>query len=69
MSKDHGARLEALEIHLAHQDQVIEDLNAVILEQQAEIKDMRARMSQALGRIQQVESQMPEEADAPPPHW
>lgn len=69
MSQDMEARIEALEMTVAHQDQAIEDMNRVILDQQAEIDEMKIRMSQALDRIQTVESQMPEEPDAPPPHY
>ena len=69
MSQDMEARIEALEMTIAHQDQAIEDMNRVILDQQAEIDEMKIRMSQALDRIQTVESQMPEEPDAPPPHY
>ena len=69
MSQEIEARIEALEMTVAHQDQAIEDMNRVILDQQAEIDEMKIRMSQALDRIQTVESQMPEEPDAPPPHY
>lgn len=69
MSAELEARIEALEMTIAHQDQAIEDMNRVILDQQAEIDEMKIRMSQALDRIQTVESQMPEEPDAPPPHY
>lgn len=69
MSAELEARIEALEMTVAHQDQAIEDMNRVILDQQAEIDEMKIRMSQALDRIQTVESQMPEEPDAPPPHY
>ena len=69
MSAELEARIETLEMTLAHQDQAIEDMNRVILDQQAEIDEMKIRMSQALDRIQTVESQMPDEPDAPPPHY
>lgn len=69
MSQEIETRLETLEMTVAHQDQAIEDMNRVILEQQAEIDEMKIRMSQALDRIQTVESQMPDEPDAPPPHY
>lgn len=69
MSAELEARIEALEMTVAHQDQAIEDMNRVILDQQAEIDEMKIRMSQALDRIQTVESQMPDEPDAPPPHY
>lgn len=69
MSQEIETRLETLEMTVAHQDQAIEDMNRVILEQQAEIDEMKIRVSQALDRIQTVESQMPDEPDAPPPHY
>lgn len=69
MAQDLEGRIDALEMTVAHQDQMIEDMNTVILEQRAEIDEMRIRMSQALDRIQTVESQMPDEPDAPPPHY
>lgn len=69
MAQDLEGRIDALEMTVAHQDQMIEDMNTVILEQRAEIDEMKIRMSQALDRIQTVESQMPDEPDAPPPHY
>ena len=69
MAQDLEGRMDALEMTVAHQEQMIEDMNTVILEQRAEIDEMKIRMSQALDRIQTVESQMPDEPDAPPPHY
>lgn len=69
MAQDLEGRIDALEMTVAHQDQMIEDMNTVIVEQRAEIDEMKIRMSQALDRIQTVESQMPDEPDAPPPHY
>ena len=38
-------RIDALEIHIAHQDRTIEDLNAAITDQWKQIEDLAYRLS------------------------
>ena len=65
------ARLDALEIRIAHQDQVIEDLNQTVIAQWAEID----RLSRQLARLIEHIATAAEPAgrdpgdEPPPPHW
>ncbi len=59
-------RLTELEIKLTHQEHLLETLNQVIIEQQAELESMRAR----LARFERTVSNLEEEpANEPPPHY
>ena len=65
------ARIEALEMRAAHQDQVIEDLNAVATEQWTQIDTLKRQIEQLRDRIQELENSrnpagLPE---PPPPHY
>ena len=65
------ARLDAHEIRIAHQDQVIEDLNKTVIAQWAEID----RLSRLLARLTELVANAAEPAgrdpgdEPPPPHW
>ena len=64
-------RLEALEVRLAYQDQVIEDLNQTVIDQWKKIDALRRQLAELLDRVQEVEdspagSRAPE---PPPPHY
>lgn len=65
------ARLDALEIRIAHQDQVIEDLNKTVIAQWAEID----RLSRQMARLAEHVANAAEPAgrdpgdEPPPPHW
>lgn len=64
-------RLAALEMHSAHQDNVIEELNEIAVKQWAEITALTERLSFLRGKIQELEAGsdgMPE-ADETPPHY
>jgi len=65
------ARLDTLEVRVAHQDQVIDDLNTVIVAQWSKI-------DQALGRIARLENRLRDaletagndgQDEPPPPHY
>ncbi len=64
-------RLDALEIRIVHQDEVIEDLNRTVIAQWKEID----RLSQQLARLTEHIANLaaPGERDPgdqpPPPHW
>lgn len=66
-----NARLDALEIRIAHQDQVIEDLNQTVIAQWVEID----RLSRQLARLIEHVATAAETAgrdpadEPPPPHW
>lgn len=63
------ARIEALEIRLAHQDRIIEDLNKIGTEQWTQIDALRRQIDQLRDRIQEVESNRPNLPEPPPPHY
>jgi SlyX protein len=62
-------RIEALEIRLAHQEQVIEDLNRVTTDQWAQIDTLKRQIDQLGDRVQDVESNRPSLPEPPPPHY
>lgn len=64
-------RLEALEMHSAHQDNVIEELNDIAVKQWAEITALTERLSFLRGKIQELEagSDGAPDEDATPPHY
>ena len=66
-----NARLEALEVRVAYQDQVIEDLNQTVIAQWKQIDSLRRQFGDLVNRVQEVEdnaggSGAPE---PPPPHY
>jgi SlyX protein len=71
MSDDLAARLEALEIRVAYQDQVIEDLNQTITAQWKDIDRLRREMAALADRVAQAERGAGGEAEdePPPPHY
>ena len=62
-------RVDALEMHIAHQDQSIEDMNAVILAQGEEIERLTRRLNKLMGRVGDLEEFMPAPEAKKPPHW
>ena len=64
-------RLEALEVRVAYQDQVIEDLNQAIIDQWKKIDALRRQLNELLDRVQEVEdsSAGPRAPEPPPPHY
>ena len=63
-----NARIDALEIRVAYQEQVIEDLNQTIIDQWKQIDSLKRQLAELLARVQGVEdgSAAPER---PPPHY
>jgi uncharacterized coiled-coil protein SlyX len=68
---DHDARLTELEIALAHQDRLSEDLSAVIREQADRLAELERRLGRLTVRLDALEeaSAAPPAPDARPPHW
>jgi len=64
------ARLEALEIRVAYQDQTIEDLNAALTAQWLEIDRLRREMALLEAELREV-AQSPGDGapEPPPPHY
>lgn len=69
MSDDLAARIERLEMHIAHQDQTIEDLNSVVLDQRDELSRLTRRIDKMHGRMADLEDHMPAPEANKPPHW
>ncbi|WP_339745693.1 SlyX family protein [uncultured Maricaulis sp.] len=62
-------RLDTLEAHIAHQDQMLQELSEVMNDQRTEFDLIKARLNQFLDRIHAVEAQGPAPESRPPPHW
>lgn len=70
MSDDINVRLEALEIRVAYQDQVIEDLNQTVIDQWKKLDALRRQLNELLDRVQEVEdTASPRAPEPPPPHY
>lgn len=66
-----ASRLELLEIRFAHQERVIDDLNATVTAQWKEIERLKADIVRLSDRLSGAELMGRHEADQepPPPHW
>ena len=64
------ARIEALEVRIAHQDRTIEDLNKSVTDQWRQVDALAKQVRQLTERLQRVEESAPgtEGPDPPPPH-
>ncbi|MFO1149879.1 MAG: SlyX family protein [Alsobacter sp.] len=66
--KDFSARLEDVEVRLAYQDQVIEDLNKVIVEQWSAMDTFRRQIERLEERVRDLQERpIPGAQDEPPP--
>ncbi len=63
-----NARIDALEMRAAYQDQVIEDLNRAIIDQWKQIDGLKRQLAELLDRVQDVEDG-PAAPERPPPHY
>ena len=67
---DHvNARIDALEMRVAYQDQVIEDLNQAIIDQWKQIDGLKRQLAEILDRVQDVEDGSTAAPERPPPHY
>ncbi len=68
---DLEARIEALEVRAAYQDQVIEDLNQTVIDQWKKIDALKRQLNELLDRVQDVEDSAagPRAPEPPPPHY
>lgn len=66
-----NARLEALEVRVAYQDQVIEDLNQTVIDQWKKIDALKRQLAELLDRVTEVEDggAGPRAPEPPPPHY
>jgi SlyX protein len=63
------ARIEALEIHVAHQDATVEDLNGVILAQREELDRLTRRINRMMSQVDELEAAAPAPEVTKPPHY
>ncbi|HEY8381357.1 MAG TPA: SlyX family protein [Microvirga sp.] len=70
-SQNLSARIDALEIRIAYQDQVIEDLNATITGQWKQIDALTRRLAALMDRVEATEtrSSLGGAPEPPPPHY
>jgi SlyX protein len=66
-----AARLDALEIRIAYQDQTIEELNAAVIRQAQEIDRLRREMRLLEAEMREAMAATPGDpaAEPPPPHY
>jgi len=65
------ARIEALEVRVAYQDQVIEDLNQTVIAQWKQIDALKRQLNEVVDRVQEVEDSSggPAAPEPSPPHY
>ena len=66
-----NARIEALEVRVAYQDQVIDDLNQAVIAQWKQIDSLKRQLNEVLDRVQGVENNAGARTapEPPPPHY
>jgi SlyX protein len=66
-----ASRIVALEVRVAHQDRVIEDLNASVTEQWKQIDALAKQVERMADRLRRMEDNVPapDTPEPPPPHY
>ena len=64
-----NTRIDALETRLAHQDRIIEDLNATVTDQWKQIETLTRKIARLDEQLQDVRSSGPTGEQEPPPHY
>ena len=62
-------RLDALETRIAHQDQTIEELNAVVTQQSTTIEQLRRRLETMEEQLRSGSYIADPSTEKPPPHY
>ena len=62
-------RIDALEARIAHQDQTIEELNAVVTQQWATIEQLRRRLEAMEEQVRSGGYIADPSTERPPPHY
>jgi SlyX protein len=68
---DHSAQIEQLEVRIAYQDRVIEELNATVTDQWKQIDQLAKQIARMSDRLKSVEDNAPvsDGPEPPPPHY
>ncbi|GAB4540855.1 MAG: SlyX family protein [Roseibium sp.] len=70
MADDHEARLEKLEIDLAHATQTIDDLNNAVIEQGRQIDRLTRRLTSMTDQVEELmDNVLPGHQVEKPPHY
>jgi SlyX protein len=70
MADDHEARLEKLEIDLAHAVQTIDDLNSMVVEQGRQIDRLTRRLTSMTDQVEELmDNVLPGHQVEKPPHY
>jgi len=64
-----AARIEALEVRIAYQDQTIEALNSTITDQWKRIDDLSRQIARLADRLQEAEAREQPTSSEKPPHY
>ncbi|RYB04715.1 SlyX family protein [Lichenibacterium ramalinae] len=62
-------RIDALEMRLAEQERVIEDLDAAVTAQWTAVGALQRQLGLLVERLADAERRLPDAPDAPPPHY
>ncbi|WP_199200442.1 SlyX family protein [Alkalicaulis satelles] len=63
------ARLDALEMHIAEQQRLIDDLSEALAVQQTDIERLKALLQRSDSRIAELEAVFPAASPEKPPHY
>jgi len=66
-----GARIETLEVRIAHQERIIEDLNKSVTDQWQQIDALARQIERMADRLRRLEDNAPssDAPEPPPPHY
>lgn len=62
-------RIDRLEMHVAEQQQMLDDLSDVLAQQTKDIDRLRKRLEQSDDRIAELEAGLPAPGNDKPPHY
>ncbi len=62
-------RIDRLEMRLAEQERVIDDLNGAVTAQWTALAELKRQIAHSLDRLADAERRLPAEPEPPPPHY
>ena len=68
-SADVEKRFEDLEVKVAFQEELIQQLDEALISQQQQITKLQSQLKILEGEFRTLESQMPDAPEPPPPHY